>query len=116
MSYNLDKYFKLEELKLPCVYFLIKRKKVVYIGSTYNLFVRMNNHPCIGLFDSIRIIRVEKDKLRGYERRLIIKFRPKLNIMFLLKIRPDIEDKKVTRNRTHLPKGRKFGKSYVISK
>lgn len=61
------------------IYFLIKRKKVVYVGRTISFPKRLSGH-CAKDFDSIRFIQCSKENLTKYEDRWIRLFRPKLNI------------------------------------
>ncbi len=61
------------------VYFLINRLKVVYVGATTNYRVRIKQHKD-KIWDTSRIIECKEEKLSEYERRLIMKFKPKYNI------------------------------------
>lgn len=60
------------------IYFLIKNKKVIYIGQTKNWARRLYEHKKKG-FDSTRFMVCDKSKLRDYEVRWIRKFKPELN-------------------------------------
>lgn len=60
------------------IYFLIHKKRVVYIGQSKKLPGRIAGHGD-KIFDSVRIIECSKDKLHDYECRLIRLFRPKHN-------------------------------------
>ena len=61
------------------IYFLLKRKKVVYIGQSTNIVSRIKCHSNKE-FDSFRVICCKKSKLHGYEKRWIVRFKPKYNI------------------------------------
>lgn len=71
----------------PCfVYFLVKGKKVVYIGISYNLVTRTMEHAMNKEFSSIRWVQCEsRDTALKYERRWILKFMPILNKESFLK-------------------------------
>lgn len=60
------------------VYFLMRRKKVVYIGATRNWPLRLSQHKEIP-FDSSRIIECSIDVVYEYERRWIMLFKPSDN-------------------------------------
>lgn len=61
------------------IYFLIHKKKVVYIGQTIHFPMRLAGH--IGKeFDSVRFFPCDKDLLLTYETRWIQRFNPILNI------------------------------------
>lgn len=79
MILTLPKYFNFEDLRIVGIYFLMKRGKIVYIGKTKNLIGRLWNHGLLGKFDHIRIINCDESELDRYEKRWIIKFRPKHN-------------------------------------
>lgn len=61
------------------IYFLLKRKKVVYIGQTISFPKRLSGH-CAKDFDSVRFIECSEENLTKYEDRWIRLFKPKLNI------------------------------------
>ena len=83
MKIELPKYFKFDSFKLVGVYFLIQKGEIVYIGKTVNLFNRLLAHPCSGKYDHIRLIPCDKQKLSYYEKRWILRFAPKYNILHL---------------------------------
>lgn len=60
------------------IYFLLDRKKIVYIGQSKNAHSRIGAHKD-KQFDSVRIIICQKSKLNHYERRLVTLFNPKYN-------------------------------------
>lgn len=59
-----------------CIYFLFKRKKLIYIGQTSDFEIRVRSYGPYCYITKIRIIRCHPDKLKEYERRLIAYFRP----------------------------------------
>jgi len=62
------------------VYFLLLRKKVVYIGFSKDVHVRHSGHKK-KKHDSVRFIQCEsKDKALEYEKRWIKKFKPIYNV------------------------------------
>lgn len=79
MILRIPKYFNFNDLRIVGVYFLMKKGRVVYIGKTTNGLRRLFSHNLMGLFDKIRIIECNKNKVDFYEKRWIIKFRPKYN-------------------------------------
>lgn len=60
------------------IYFLIKDKKVVYIGQTKHFPSRLIGHNDKD-YDTVRFITCEKNVLTRYESRLISYFKPVLN-------------------------------------
>jgi len=60
------------------IYFLIKKKKIVYIGQTIHWPDRLYGHRDKD-FDTTRFIKCDELMLRYYETRLIKLFRPELN-------------------------------------
>lgn len=64
----------------PFIYFLLKRKKVVYIGKTNHFRMRLHDHNCYKDFDRVRLIECPNEMLDYYERRWIEIFQPKYNI------------------------------------
>lgn len=61
------------------VYFLLNRKKIVYVGATKRFPVRFNMTNSKFVFDRIRFIKCRKKDLFLYEKRWIKKFNPKYN-------------------------------------
>jgi predicted GIY-YIG superfamily endonuclease len=61
------------------IYFLIKSKKIVYIGQTKRFPKRIYEHPDKE-FDSYKFIYCKKEMLIHYEQRWIRFFRPKYNL------------------------------------
>lgn len=60
------------------IYFLIRKKKVIYIGQTCNFPARVKNHH-IKKFDTVRFMQCLKRNLSMYERRWIARFKPYYN-------------------------------------
>lgn len=65
-----------------CIYFLLNKNKVVYIGLTRNLDLRLEHHRSGGKkFNSYRAITVLNFKVgNAYEKRWIRKFKPLYNV------------------------------------
>jgi excinuclease UvrABC nuclease subunit len=61
------------------IYFLMKRRRVVYIGQTQSIRARVHVHNCYIDYDTIRFIRCSSEKLLYYENRWILRFMPKMN-------------------------------------
>lgn len=85
MIFNLPKYFTRKDAQVCGVYFMIRKGKIVYIGKSIDVFTRVfySNSSMKGKFDYVRIIPCSPDKLCSYEKRWIIKFRPKHNHAYL---------------------------------
>ena len=80
MTLQIPKYFTRKDLNISGIYFLIKKKRVVYIGRTIDLMGRLLSHQVYsGDYDSIRIIPCDPADFSKYENRWITKFRPKYN-------------------------------------
>lgn len=82
MAFKLNKYFTVEDYRLIGVYFLIGKGKIVYIGKSTSLLNRLASHVSIK-FDKIRFIQCDELRLDEYERRWIMRFRPKGNFRHL---------------------------------
>lgn len=63
-----------------CVYFLIDKKEVVYIGQSRSLASRVESHRQNKVFDRILYLPCPEDNLNDVESSLIRKFRPKYNL------------------------------------
>lgn len=63
----------------PCVYFLLNRGKVIYIGQTTNLPLRLSDHKISKRYDETRYIILDQSKLSRVEEALIRAFKPRLN-------------------------------------
>jgi len=61
------------------VYFLIKSKKVIYVGQTVNVIIRVGTHATTKKFDTWHWIPCPRDKLNALERIYIDAFLPPLN-------------------------------------
>lgn len=81
MTISIPKYFNHRDILLCGIYFLIKNHKIVYIGQTTNLHARLASHEYKynTKFDAVRFIPCEGSKLWRYEKRWILKFKPKYN-------------------------------------
>lgn len=77
------------------VYFLIHRKRIVYIGMSSNVGQRIAQHKYIKTFSSARWIECSsKEEALKYEDRWIRKFKPSENLaLFLRKERYDAAEK-----------------------
>lgn len=64
----------------PCVYFLVRDNKVVYIGQAENIFPRLHEHQKNKQFDRVFYIRVPLNKLTKIESSLIGSLQPEYNI------------------------------------
>lgn len=65
-------------MKRSGIYFLIWRNKIIYIGQSIDLDRRMYEHRWVR-FSYYREIECHPSKLREYEKRLIVYFRPRYN-------------------------------------
>lgn len=63
----------------PYIYFLINKNKVVYVGQSKSLRNRIHFHNCYKIYNKIRIIKCDVERLNYYERRWIARFKPKYN-------------------------------------
>ena len=61
------------------IYFLIKNNKVVYVGKSENIGLRVRVHKYSKDFDSFTIINCDSSELKNLERDYIFKFLPKYN-------------------------------------
>jgi hypothetical protein len=63
------------------VYFLLKDKKIVYVGQTTNGFERIKQHLLDYKkdFDDYKILKCEESELDELENKYIIKYNPKYN-------------------------------------
>lgn len=68
---------------IAAIYFLRKRKRVIYIGRTTNIKQRIIAHKSISrpmFFDDFRFIKCSAEKQVEYEKRIIRIFKPKMNL------------------------------------
>lgn len=70
-------------VNMPCVYFLIDRNEIVYIGQTTHFSNRIIAHKNDDekVFDSYFVFNCEKDHLDGLESFLIMYHQPVYNIL-----------------------------------
>jgi hypothetical protein len=63
------------------IYFLLKNKKIVYVGQTTNGLNRIKEHllDCNKEFDDFKIIKCNESELKELENNYIIKFNPEYN-------------------------------------
>lgn len=77
----------------PCVYFLVLREEVVYVGQSVNLLSRLATHQFDKLFDRVFFINVPAESILEIEAALIKKFKPKYNKTFPSDIHQEIHRK-----------------------
>ena len=63
------------------IYFLILKKKIVYVGQSINIYKRLDRHKGKKEFDSVTFIDCHPDDLTRLEAAYIAKFQPPLNAM-----------------------------------
>lgn len=63
----------------PCVYFLVRGDRVVYVGQTIRLTDRLRGHAAKD-FDRAYFVRCPKEQLNGLERFWISEIKPELNV------------------------------------
>jgi hypothetical protein len=68
-----------EHLFPPCVYFLVKARKIVYVGQTVNIASRSADHRKSKDFDEVFFLPVPPSDLLDVEAAFIRLFRPPLN-------------------------------------
>lgn len=85
MKIDLPKYFTRQDARICGVYFLIRKDCIVYIGKSTDVVNRvfLTDNARTKKFDLVRIIPCCSDKLNYYEKRWIIRFRPKYNRTYL---------------------------------
>ncbi len=75
-----DKLRKIDILAYPpCIYFLIREHKVVYVGQTTSLASRIQSHLNDKVFDDVLYLPIPRDNLDEVERQFIISLRPEYN-------------------------------------
>ena len=74
-----DFSYRLKDVYLSCVYFLLNRGKVVYVGKTEKGLLRILSHCTNKVFDEIRIKKVALSKLDEAETKYIAEYNPKYN-------------------------------------
>lgn len=90
------------------IYFLIRSKKIVYIGQTTNWPLRPCTHTRID-FDSIHLFECSASDLDRFERRAIEHFRPKENINFAMPRRLKLTDTWVLAHQNEILEGIRQG-------
>lgn len=65
----------------PCVYFLMKEGRVVYVGQTVELRRRIKSHRVEKDFDDVYFMPVPRKNLGAVEADLITSLRPPLNVL-----------------------------------
>jgi transcriptional regulator with XRE-family HTH domain len=73
------------ELIYPCVYFLIKDDKIVYVGQTHNGLKRIIEHNGKKDFDRYSVLPCNISKLNKLEEKYILRYRPKYNKTLVIK-------------------------------
>ena len=61
------------------IYFLIRNKKIIYIGKSIDVMRRLKEHCQCVWFTQFRVIPCDIRKISEYEKRLIKYFKPVLN-------------------------------------
>jgi hypothetical protein len=79
MEEKFDYEYKLQDVYFPCIYFLLKNEKVVYVGQTEYGLKRILCHPSDKDFDTIRTIKCKSEKLDEMEMKYIAKYQPLYN-------------------------------------
>lgn len=79
MEENFDYEYRLKDVFFPCIYFLLKNEKVVYIGQTEYGLKRILCHVTDKHFDTIKILKCDKEHLNEIETELIAKYQPNYN-------------------------------------
>lgn len=63
----------------PCIYFLCRDDRIVYIGKTLNINSRLGAHVSLKGFDRVFYMEVDKEDLDRIEKELILYYDPELN-------------------------------------
>lgn len=79
MEEKFDYEYKLQDVYYPCIYFLIKKDKVVYVGQTEFGLKRILSHITEKDFDTIKTIKCVKENLNQMEIAYIVKYQPTYN-------------------------------------
>lgn len=61
------------------IYFLIRNRKIIYIGQSTDVMRRLREHCQSCWFTKFRVIECDYSRLDEYEKRLIKLFKPPLN-------------------------------------
>lgn len=78
-----EKLFELSNKEIPCIYFLVDKDKIVYVGQSISLHDRISNHRQHKNFDRVFYMVVPRDLLNKIERSFIKYLRPSLNGAFV---------------------------------
>lgn len=62
------------------VYFLIKNRRVIYVGQSVNIFSRLREHRKDKDFDSFKFLQCKRHELDVIESKYIYALKPKLNM------------------------------------
>lgn len=82
MIFNERDYFPITEVYYDaCIYFLLKKNEVVYVGQSTQGLIRAINHKEID-FDTLYYIKCKTDQLNMLEDEYIYKYLPKYNKKF----------------------------------
>ena len=73
------------------IYFLLKEKKIVYIGQSVNIFSRINAHTKDKDFDEVRFFKCQREDLDKVEIFFIKLIKPELNGAYKFGEIPDLE-------------------------
>jgi len=86
------------------VYFLIQDNKIVYIGKSFNIYVRIDQHYKSEkiIFDKWNYIELSKEKIDEMETRYVLKYNPKYNKILPTKS-SDLKTIKQLKNKLNLP-------------
>lgn len=74
------------KINTPCIYFLFKENKIVYVGQTTNIYQRITTHKKSKNFDSFSFFDIYEKPFNGnyssneLELYFILKFTPKYNV------------------------------------
>lgn len=74
-----DFEYNLQDVLMPCIYFLFDKGKIVYVGQTQSGLKRVLSHTDKKKFDTIKLIRCSVDELDELETYYIIKYQPFYN-------------------------------------
>lgn len=78
MIIDIPKKLTLEDIKISCIYFIVKDGEILYIGQSKNFLVRFMAYKKAN-YDYIRIIPCKPENLLAYEKRWILRYMPKYN-------------------------------------
>ena len=82
MKLVFPKKFRVSDISISGIYFIVRKNKIVYIGKSVNIFSRLNSeHKYLSFhkYDYIRFIQCKKSLIDRYEKRWILKFKPEFN-------------------------------------